>query len=88
MRIQLQGQLQSTAGVSGVEVNTADGETLADVMERVAMGLPESARALMLDDAGDLRSSLFVAVDGVHTRDFSQPADGDEVLLMPPMAGG
>lgn len=76
------------AGKTGVEAETADGDTIRTVIERTAGALTSEARALILDDAGAVRASLFVAIDGEHTRDLDQAATANELLLMPPMAGG
>jgi len=88
MNILLKGQLQTAAGVSETEITPHDGESLSGVIQRAAANLPEAARALILTDAGDVRNSLFIALDGDHTRDLDQPATANELLLMPPMAGG
>lgn len=88
MNIQLKGQLQSAAGQSMIEISPEQGESLGALIQRAAISLPDAARHLILTDDGGVRSSLFVALDGVHTRDLDQSATADELLLMPPMAGG
>ena len=88
MKIQLKGQLQTAAGMSNLEIEASGDETLRDVIQSAAQKLPEAAKALITDESGDVRASLFIAVDGEHTRDLDQPATANELILMPPMAGG
>ena len=88
MIITLKGQLQTMAGMSQIDAVVESSDTLRSLIQRVGNDTPDAARALILDDAGDVRASLFVALDGEHVRDLDQSASGNELLLMPPMAGG
>lgn len=88
MIIILKGQLQAMAGQAQIETEVVSGESLSALIQRIATGTSDEARQLMVTDNGEVRSSLFVAVDGEHVRDLDQPAKGSELLLMPPMAGG
>ncbi len=88
MIITLKGQLQALADQSQIDTQLVSGESLRALIQRVAINISDEARKLILDDSGDVRASLFVALDGEHIRDLDQPAGGSELLLMPPMAGG
>lgn len=76
------------AGLTTIEAETIPTDTLRSVIQRVAIDMPKEASNLILDDADNVRASLFVALDGEHIRDLDQAAEGEELLLMPPMAGG
>jgi molybdopterin converting factor small subunit len=88
MKINFKGQLQAMAGMRELETDVLSGESIASLVQRIAIELPEEARRLILGKDDEVRNSLFIAVDGEHTRDLAQAASGFELLLMPPMAGG
>lgn len=88
MKIHFKGQLQAMAGQQEIDTEVRSGESIAVLIQRIAKALPAEASSLMLDDSGEVRSSLFIALNGEHTRDLQQAASGSELLLMPPMAGG
>ncbi|MFC4990807.1 MoaD/ThiS family protein [Rubritalea tangerina] len=90
MRILLQGQLAVTSGTHAIEHQIDSPTTLESLILLTAQQLPEAARDLLITPQKQIRSSLFVAVDGTHQRDYSTQLSPNtsEIMLMPPMAGG
>ena len=89
MDIVYQGQLGAVVGLSSEQFDTASGQSVADVIQALAQGKDADAARHLLADDGSARTSLFVALDGVHVQDFAMSVDGaKELLLMHPMAGG
>lgn len=68
-----------------------DGETVGKVLENLADEYPESKKALY-DENGELRSfiNVFVNSDSIRNlQNFDTPVkDGDEIMLIPAIAGG
>ncbi len=84
------GQIKGAAGMASEGFDLPDGSTLHALIARVVTAHGELLRGLLLDDAGALRPSLLLSVNGRQLR-RNHPAvlyDGDEVLVMTPIAGG
>ncbi len=91
MKINLQGQLATTAETRQIEYALTQDASIAEVIMKIGSELPSSARDLLLTPEGEPRSSLFIALNSNHLRDTSvvlTPDGNDELTLMPPMAGG
>ena len=83
-------QLKQAAGTEAEVVDTGGGASVRDVLTAAAQRHGEPLRSLLLDGQGALRGSLLICVGD---RQVSSPAgvvlkDGDEVLLLAPIAGG
>ncbi len=69
-----------------------EGTTLTDVCRRLADTAAGDVRRHLLTADGEIEPSLLVAVNGVgvppEERSSRLLVDGDDVLLMPPIAGG
>ena len=78
------------AEVGGAREIPAEGETVADVLEDLAVRYPALGSQLLED--GDLASYVNVYVGGedIRTRDGvdTPVADGAQLILLPAMAGG
>jgi len=82
---------QYCGGESTIEVQLADGGSIADLLDAVADSHPALVRRLR-DEQGSLRRFVNVYVDGEDVRltgaeSCSVPA-GAEVLVLPSVAGG
>ena len=90
MNILLQGQLAVASGQHSIEIEVSGNNSIEMLIQQLASTLSAEASALLLSDDGSVRSSLFVAIDGKHLRDYTSiiPEDTRELMLMPPMAGG
>lgn len=90
MEILLQGQLAVTSGQHSLTQYLTESSSLEIFIQQLSETLPDAAKALLVNDKGDVRKSLFVAIDGEHFRDYSTlvPTEAKELMLMPPMAGG
>ena len=92
MKINLQGQLATTAETSQVEYPITQEITIAKVIAEIAKQLPDAARDLLITPDGQPRTSLFIAIDDNHLRDTTTlihpNKNTSELTLMPPMAGG
>jgi len=78
------------AEVGGAREVRAQGETVADVLDDIAVRYPALGSQLL--ENGDLASYVNVYVGGedIRTRDgvATPVADGAQVILLPAMAGG
>lgn len=74
------------------ELDFPEGTTLADVCRRLADAAAGEVRRHLLTVDGELEPSLLVAVNGTGVPPDERArrllVDGDDVLLMPPIAGG
>ena len=68
-----------------------DGKTVGEVLTRLSEEYPESRKALF-DEDGQLRAFVNVFVNEDNIRDLngfaSEVKDGDEIILIPAIAGG
>jgi molybdopterin synthase catalytic subunit/molybdopterin converting factor small subunit len=79
IRLRMFGGLAAAAGTGEEYVEIAEGATAADLVAMVAQRYPQAAAIL---------PRVSIAVN-LETEDASHPlADGDEVALLPPVAGG
>ena len=69
-----------------------EGTTLADACRRLAAAAGGAERRHLLTADGTVEPSLLVAVNGIGVPPEDRPrrvlVDGDDLLLMPPIAGG
>ena len=87
--IVFQGQIGVVAGLSEEKMELSPTLSIADAVVAIAKAKGVSVAKFLVDADQQVRSSLFVALDGVHQADLSQPlGEAREILLMPPMAGG
>jgi molybdopterin converting factor small subunit len=82
-------QVRQAADVEAEPVDRADAASLGAALAALAGRHGPEFRALVLDDAGRIRPSLLVLVNGQPARDPGRAlADGDEVTLLSAIAGG
>ena len=84
------GQLRQFAGTDREEREVADGASLMEVLQATATGHDNDFRGLLLDEEDVPRLSVLI-LHGETAVDRSKPPqlqDGDEITLMPPIAGG
>lgn len=79
VRVLLFATYADLAGAHSVEVPVESPSTVGDVLHRLRILLPGADR---------LPDRPLVAVNQVHARLDSPVSDGDEVAVLPPMAGG
>jgi len=86
-----EAQLREVAGQSQAVIDAAGLGSLAALLQHVATR-NESLRSRLLDEKGDLLPSLLIFLNEQpvqHGVAAAQPlADGDTVLLLPPISGG
>ncbi len=79
---------QFAEGQDAIEL---DGERIGHVFEALADGFPQLKTHLFSDD-GQLRNFVNVFVNDQNIRDMQQQdtpvSDGDEILIVPAIAGG
>lgn len=84
------GQLATVADKDSELVDAADGAHLVDLMGKLCERHGDEFRSFVLDDGGTLRPSLLITVNGRSVDRANPPSlsDGDEIALLPPIAGG
>lgn len=86
MELTVYGPLRSATGEKTISLSV-DGETVAALLDAFVAAYPR-AEAHLFDDAGALRPSVRVTVDG-ETADLDDSISADaEVALFPAMRGG
>ena len=89
--VQYTGQLAGIAGVPEEQVALDDGAVMRDMVAQLCERHGAAFSDLVMTDAGDLRSSVLVIIDGEHTLGDSSQLSLESVrtiLLMTPIAGG
>lgn len=83
-------QVRKAAGVDSEKLACADGTTVEAALAELGNRHGDDFRGLVLDDAGSVRPSIVVLVDGVPAaRGKPFPlTDGAEVSILSPVAGG
>jgi molybdopterin converting factor small subunit len=81
-------QLKRAVGRPSERVEVAPGCTLRDLLARLAEQSDADARALLAAAQGDIAPSLLAFVGAEQAEGSRVLKDGDEVLLLAPMAGG
>ena len=85
------GQLAALAGCSEEDVAVDEGATLGPVVDELSRRHGERFRDFLCDEAGQLRPTLLVALDGVQAQGDRGGLildEVEEVMLMTPIAGG
>ena len=84
------GQLRQVVGAESEVAESAGPATLPAVLADLSARHGPDYRRIALDDAGDLRPSLIILVNGAPVAKGAAPAlaDGDEVTILPAIAGG
>ena len=89
IKVVFQGQIGVVAGLTEEVFNLSSELSIADAVSSIADAKGAAVAKFLVDADKSVRSSLFVALDGVHQADLSQSLGAaSELLLMPPMAGG
>lgn len=92
LRVQYTAQLRTAAGRPDEEVDLPEGSTLAALLAHLAERLDRAAAMHLVSAEGSIRPSLLIVVNDVVTSPDAAGdkvlQSGDEVLLLPPIAGG
>jgi molybdopterin converting factor subunit 1 len=80
VRVRLFAVLRERAGRDSIEIEVADGATVADALEELA-ATPSLAETLA-------RLPVRMAVNRAYASEQTQLAPGDELALIPPISGG
>ena len=84
------GQVRQAAGKDSEILEIDPATTPRAVVQRLAESSGEPLRSHLLGDDGEVRSSLVLVIgDEQVDLDTTSPlADGDELTILPPIAGG
>ncbi len=92
MRIEVKylAQLKHAAGLSSETIEVQSPCTVSQLLRRISQGLEKKINLFLLDDKGNLHTTMLVFVDGELVRPESEQLleDGETITLLPPMAGG
>jgi molybdopterin converting factor small subunit len=86
MELTVYGPLRSATGAKRVTVDP-DGATVEAVLEALVTAYPR-AETHLVDDAGDLRPSVRITVDGERAALDDDCPVGADVSIVPAMRGG
>lgn len=91
MRVKIFATLRPLVGAKEVEVGVEAGDTVRNVLGKLTAEYP-ALRERVLDDDGNLQSSITVLVNGRSIKFLdglnSTIQEGDELALFPPVGGG
>jgi MoaD family protein len=84
------GQLEQLSGRPSEERECREGISLLEVLDALAGQYGADFKTMVMDAAGRPRSSLLIVVNGevANAATAVEVGDGDEVTLLPPIAGG
>ena len=85
------GQLAAAAGTADETVEVSEGATLRPILDQLAAKHGESYADLIFDDAGKIRSTLLVVLDGeqaIGDKETLAIDGAGTIMLMTPIAGG
>lgn len=92
VEIQFEAQLRQVAEAPSVQLDLAEGTSLAAGVAQAAEGSAQALRDRLLADDGSVRAGLLVFVNDQPVSADRIPdtalCDGDTVLLLPPISGG
>lgn len=86
MQLTVYGPLRSATGEKTVQVD-ADGETVRDILDALIVAYPR-AEPHLTDEAGALRPSVRVVVDGERVDLDDVVGDDESMQVFPAMRGG
>lgn len=83
-------QLKKEAGVSLQEFLVEENDNLQKFIVRIARSHNDNFRDMLLDDSGEFRQSVMIVYNRsqVGINDHINFKEGDEIILMSPIAGG
>ena len=83
-------QVRKAAGAESEAAEISDGADTSAALGELAAGHGEEFRSLVLDEAGKVRPSLVVLVNGTPAArgGGAKLSDGDQVSLLSAVAGG
>ena len=91
MRVRIFATLRSLVGAKEVEVDVGASDTVRHMLEKLTAQYP-ALRERVLDDDGNLQSSINVFVNGRSIKFLdglnSPIQEGDRLALFPPVGGG
>jgi molybdopterin synthase sulfur carrier subunit len=91
MRVRIFATLRSFVGAKEVEVDVEAGDTVRNMLDKLTDEYP-TLRERVLDDEGNLQSSINVFVNGRNIKFLdglnSPIQEGDRLALFPPVGGG
>ena len=91
MKVRIFATLRSLVGAKELEVDVGAGDTVGNMLDKLTAQYP-ALRERVLDDDGNLQSSINVFVNGRSIKFLdglnSPIQEGDRLALFPPVGGG
>jgi molybdopterin converting factor small subunit len=88
--VKFTAQLKKEAGISKMEFKIDEQDSLLNIITKVAKSFNDNFYDMLLDEKGKFRQSIMLVFNGtqVGLYDPINFKEGDEILLMSPIAGG
>jgi len=88
--VQFEAQVRRAAGVTSAELAVDDRATVGDLLRQLAHGTAEPVRRILLNDAGEIRPTVLVFLNGEHLPLSSDRrlTSADLITITSPISGG
>lgn len=90
IRVHFEAQVRRAAGIASTAVTIDENASLDELLRTLAETASEPVRNMLIDDAGDRRSTLLLFVNDDHVP-LGSPrrlTDDDTVTITSPISGG
>ena len=90
IKLKFTAQLKEKAGVAIDQIEIAEGEKLQSILKKLADRYGKDFATILFDDNGAFRNSNLIAINEYQENYKENPTlkNGDELILMSPIAGG
>jgi molybdopterin converting factor small subunit len=88
--VRYEAQVRRAAGVDSTALVVSDGTTVGEFVRQLAAGAAEPVRRILVDDRGDVRSTVLIFLNDEHLSRTSERrlSEGDSVTITSPISGG
>lgn len=90
IKLKFTAQLKEKTGLAVDQIEITNGEKLQSILKRLADRYGKGFATILFDDTGNFRNSILIAINEYQENYKDNPTlkNGDELILMSPIAGG